>query len=425
MELSYQTNEKIYNAAHVMLMVLPVLFTFVILPVVVQMLLYATPLIYIGCHLSLHIHDVDSATQERKGEIMSGIDAALFPIIGSAGLFGLFVAFRYFGPEWVNYLTSLYLSVLAVFAVGESISFMVAVFLPTFIAEKHADIRFQLPWVLANKDGPYHISITGLRVVSYLIGAAVAIMWLVTDHFSFHNYLAIYFSIQALAQISLGQFKTGVILLCGLFVYDIFWVFGTTVMVSVAKNFKGPAKLLFPTSFNPPKFALLGLGDLVIPGVFISMALRFDFYSFCGTPTEPQAPKEHAVDMHAAFPKHHFTWVFAAYLMGLITTVIVMLIFKAGQPALFYIVPFCLGAMSLVCYFRGTFKAAWDFDESVLFPPLKEEVKAEEGNFLQQVWGYVLSVLGFSRETEDKAEKDKPSSKEEEIFDVDEPKKDK
>lgn len=35
-------------------------------------------------------------------------------------------------------------------------------------------------------------------------------------------------------------------LLAGLFLYDVFWVFFTPVMVSVAKNFEAPIKLLFP-----------------------------------------------------------------------------------------------------------------------------------------------------------------------------------
>ena len=34
------------------------------------------------------------------------------------------------------------------------------------------------------------------------------------------------------------------------FFYDIFWVFGTEVMVSVAKGVDGPIKLLFPRSFK-------------------------------------------------------------------------------------------------------------------------------------------------------------------------------
>jgi len=51
----------------------------------------------------------------------------------------------------------------------------------------------------------------------------------------------------------------------GLFFYDIFWVFGTDVMVSVAKQFDAPVKLLFPNEDKPP--SLLGLGDIVFPGI--------------------------------------------------------------------------------------------------------------------------------------------------------------
>ena len=57
---------------------------------------------------------------------------------------------------------------------------------------------------------------------------------------------------------------------CGLFFYDIFWVFGTEVMVSVATQFDAPIKLLFPRNiFDLPnsKMTMLGLGDIVIPGM--------------------------------------------------------------------------------------------------------------------------------------------------------------
>ncbi len=43
--------------------------------------------------------------------------------------------------------------------------------------------------------------------------------------------------------------RAGGLLLCGLFFYDIFWVFGTPVMVSVAKSLDAPIKLLFPRPY--------------------------------------------------------------------------------------------------------------------------------------------------------------------------------
>ncbi len=52
--------------------------------------------------------------------------------------------------------------------------------------------------------------------------------------------------------------------------YDIFWVFGTDVMVTVATKFDAPMKLLFPRAFatadSDQQNSLLGLGDIVIPG---------------------------------------------------------------------------------------------------------------------------------------------------------------
>ncbi len=77
----------------------------------------------------------------------------------------------------------------------------------------------------------------------------------------------------------------GVVLLSGLFIYDIFWVFGTNgkslffliysnyflcvilVMITVAKSFDAPIKLLFPQDLiengllAANKFAMLGLGS--------------------------------------------------------------------------------------------------------------------------------------------------------------------
>lgn len=79
----------------------------------------------------------------------------------------------------------------------------------------------------------------------------------------------------------LNNISTGCILLGGLFIYDIFWVFATDVMVTVAKSFEAPIKLVFPQDFLERgvygnQFAMLGLGDVVIPGIFIALLLRFD-----------------------------------------------------------------------------------------------------------------------------------------------------
>lgn len=65
-------------------------------------------------------------------------------------------------------------------------------------------------------------------------------------------------------------------LLAGLFVYDVFWVFATEVMTTVATSIKAPILLMFPQDLldvgfaAAQKHAMLGLGDIVIPGSFAS-----------------------------------------------------------------------------------------------------------------------------------------------------------
>ena len=52
-------------------------------------------------------------------------------------------------------------------------------------------------------------------------------------------------------------------------------------MVTVAKSFDAPIKLVFPqdlleNGLAAKNFAMLGLGDIVIPGIFIALMLRYD-----------------------------------------------------------------------------------------------------------------------------------------------------
>lgn len=87
------------------------------------------------------------------------------------------------------------------------------------------------------------------------------VIYIITDFWIVNNILAISFCIVCIQTIVLPNFKIGLILLWGLFIYDIFWVFFTPVMNSVASSIDAPIKLLFPRKNN---FGILGLGDISI-----------------------------------------------------------------------------------------------------------------------------------------------------------------
>mgnify|MGYP003687053219 CR=1 FL=1 len=117
-------------------------------------------------------------------------------------------------------------------------------------------------------------------------------------------------------------------------------------MVTVAKGIDAPIKLLFPKHLraDKPEFSLLGLGDIVIPGIFVAMMLRFD-----------------ARRGLRALP--YFKSGMVAYVLALLTTVGVMHFFEAAQPALLYLVPGCLGAAFATAAVRGELAPLWRFSE--------------------------------------------------------------
>jgi minor histocompatibility antigen H13 len=174
--------------------------------------------------------------------------------------------------------------------------------------------------------------------------------------------IGICFCLQGIERFSLGTYKIGAILLIGLFFYDIFWVFGTDVMVTVAKKLDGPIKILFPRGSlekNPVtgllELSLLGLGDIVIPGFFLSLLLRFDAHN--------AKLSTSMCNIHAAFPKPFFHSGLLAYVAGLGTTLFVMIQFNAAQPALLYLVPACLGSSFLCAVVRGEVKELLAYSE--------------------------------------------------------------
>lgn len=119
---------------------------------------------------------------------------------------------------------------------------------------------------------------TPLDFVALGISGILVVFYIWSKSWIFNNILAILMSINAIQMLFLGNFKNGFMMLIALFFYDIFFVFGTDVMLTVAKSIDAPIKILFPTdwSADPPKFSLLGLGDIVIPGIFMAMCLRYD-----------------------------------------------------------------------------------------------------------------------------------------------------
>lgn len=157
-----------------------------------------------------------------------------------------------------------------------------------------------------------------VSIAASVLALALTVYYVLTKNWIASNVFGEAFSISAIQLLQLDDFRTGILLLSGLFFYDIFWVFGTDVMVTVAKQFDAPVKILFPKNlFGSEKlqFTMLGLGDIVIPGIYVAMCLRYDHRS--GRVGRP-----------------YFKACLLAYTLGLVMTVWVMHTFQAAQVSL-------------------------------------------------------------------------------------------
>ncbi|KAG6537411.1 signal peptide peptidase 2-like [Zingiber officinale] len=295
----------------------------------VNVILTACLTVYVGCYRSVK--------PTPPSETMSNEYAMRFPFVGSAMLLSLFLLFKFFSKDLVNAVLTCYFFVLGILALSATLLPAIKHFLP-----KHWNdnlIIWRAPYFHSAS-----LEFTRSQVVASIPGTFFCVWYALKKHWLANNILGIAFCIQGIEMLSLGSFKTGAILLVGLFFYDIFWVFLTPVMVSVAKSFDAPIKLIFPTSDAARPFSMLGLGDIVIPGIFVALALRFD--------------------VSRGKQIRYFNSAFLGYTIGLVLTIIVMNWFQAAQPALLYIVPGVIGFLAAHCLWNGEVKSLLEYNES-------------------------------------------------------------
>ncbi|KIW00792.1 uncharacterized protein PV09_07771 [Verruconis gallopava] len=249
------------------------------------------------------------------------------------------------------------------------------------------------------------IHLSPLGILGAILGlAATAYYNFVEKTWWLTNLMGFAFSYTALQLISPTTFDTGSLILAALFVYDVVMVFYTPMMVTVAKNLDVPIKLLIPR--EPDKkgvaqFSMLGLGDVVLPGMMIALALRFDLFlhylrlqkpTKTTKPTGEQweevikapyvAPSKHWTDQfwtqswigasHAlpdgveigTFKKTYFWSSLVGYIVGMITTLFVMITFQHPQPALLYLVPGVLISLWGMALIKGDIKLMYEYTEA-------------------------------------------------------------
>ena len=331
-------------------------------------------LVYVGSTFSTKICLI-SGDKEKEGiETMKQKDALLFPIIGSAVLLGLYFLFKFFNEKYLNVLLHVYFTLIGAFSIGQ--------LLEEKIMEKepfktyNSKIVFNIPKIpYFNPEGA---SVSKLNIFTFIFGLSIAAIYFLKKNWILNNIIGMAFSIFGIETLALGEFKVGMILLGLLFFYDIFWVFYTPVMVSVAKNIEGPVKLMFPKlkeaieqmrkekgedneyagkAYDPREYNMIGLGDIVIPGIYVALMLRFDIYLY------KKAKKDISQFGFSFKNMKYFLITFIFYNLGIIITLSSMYFFNHAQPALLYLVPCTLFSSTFTALINKDIKVLWNFNE--------------------------------------------------------------
>ena len=188
-------------------------------------------------------------------------------------------------------------------------------------------------------------------------------------------------------------------------------------MITVAQAIDAPVKLTFESPIPGPDgtmgVSILGLGDIIIPGILIAMCLRFDLYRHyqCKMAHEPitfetgtlfsdtstqgksvRSPEQQYMTKKStyvdptgrwgdwlwlrskhsnttkfmrdvSFRKPYFWAAMTGYALGMVVTFLVLNLSQHGQPALLYLVPSTVGAVWLTGLVRGEVRELWEYSE--------------------------------------------------------------
>ncbi|GAB9468995.1 Signal peptide peptidase-like, aspartyl protease family a22b [Globisporangium polare] len=263
------------------------------------------------------------------------------------------------------YYVHLLLLISVLFAVGASAAVAQVVFIPLVLTV--------LPdtWTPGNK----------VFYISGGLGLMVGTFWFVERSWPpiwpLQDLLCIALCFVFIDTIELPSLRVGAILLSVAFVYDVFFVylspfvFGSNVMVDVASGGGNTRRVLglsfcdqhpqdpaclhhqsVPMVLSIPLLfsfyggnALLGLGDLIIPGLLVAFCIRYDYCM--GYPLSTK----------------YFCVASASYATGLLIANVMAIVLRnvvAGQPALMYIVPLMLTAVMTFAKWNGELQVLWD-----------------------------------------------------------------
>ncbi len=332
-------------------------------------------------------------SRESEGiEVISVRAAASFIFVASAALVAMFFLLS----KWLAFILTGLFSIIAWQALTVTSAAALYSLCPTtWSSYKLSTLKIRFLDCVS-------ISLSTLLTVTWLV-----LVFFVNSHRSWilQDILCLSLVLLIFKTLQLPNLKVSTILLSSALIYDVWWVFlqplvvgGPSVMVEVAtggggNGFRLPIVFAIPryTALGTnPSLVMLGLGDVVLPGLLVAMARRRDVAAGKEEEREQQAvlaasaanmdtttavssptggPLASTSTNNASFARRsgfYFLPMVVAYASGLLLTFVALYYGwggDQGQPALLYLTPSTLGMMFLLGGVRGELSGLWNWEE--------------------------------------------------------------
>ena len=208
----------------------------------------------------------------------------------------------------------------------------------------------------------YLLDLNFYEILSLILSLILIIFYFITRHWILNDLICFCLAFTTLSFIVLKSFFLCFVCLFGFFIYDTFWVFysdkifAENVMMVAATSIQIPIKIEFPILFsnNPIKNCmLLGLGDILLPGMVIKYCRRFDLL-------KKKMDKKKINLRKKASKMGFYHYNLLLYFISVSLAMIMMFVFNHGQPVLFYISPIFIFGLMIKAYYDGCFGLFWN-----------------------------------------------------------------
>eukprot|EP01088_Endostelium_zonatum_P013809 TRINITY_DN2867_c1_g6_i1.p1 TRINITY_DN2867_c1_g6~~TRINITY_DN2867_c1_g6_i1.p1 ORF type:complete len:402 (-),score=118.09 TRINITY_DN2867_c1_g6_i1:22-1227(-) len=364
--------------------------------------------LYFQSHLIRFQNSLNTSTETpltSSSNDLKLLTALLLPLFGSVFLLLLFYFLNIF-----QYLLIILFSFSSFFALSFTIYPLLQ---STFQSSYVARSKFEL---FKSQNCSFSI----LDVLILLYSAAVTIAWLSTKYWILTDFIALNLAMTSLSFVRIPNLKIASVLLGLFFIYDIFWVFvspavfGKNVMVTVALSLPSlPILIVLPRTILPG-YSILGLGDIMLPGLYICFLSRFDKNQKINHNSNNNNNNELNVNNNdeGNVKKRRYREVgMWGYGIGIITTLVSLVVMGKAQPALLWLVPSVIGSSVIEGWRRGELKEMWEGGENgereIGGGERREEEMVEMGFVERGELGDATFVIGDEEEEEGNREKGK------------------